>query len=109
MPGCPPDRARFVTVNKTSLRVWSWGRVGDAAVLFVHGGFDHGRMFDDLAPRVAGLGYRACAVDLRGHGDSGPLTSGSTWLTLNLDLALLTRELGAPAGIVGHSLGGGQS
>src|SRR5438045_826680 len=109
MLGRPPDQTLFVDVNHTSLRVWAWGRADDPVVLFIHGGFDHGRMYDELAPRVAALGYRACAVDLRGHGDSGPLTSGITWMTLVLDLALLARELGPPVGVVGHSLGGGQS
>src|SRR3954468_14066546 len=109
MPGCPPDQARFVTVNKTSLRVWSWGRLGDPVVVFLHGGFDHGRMYDDLAPRVAALGYHATAIDSRGHGDSGRLASGTTWQTQILDLALLTRELGAPVGIVAHSMGGGHA
>ena len=75
----------------------------------MHGGFDHGRMFDDLAPRVAALGYHATAIDSRGHGDSGRLTSGTTWQTQILDLALLTHELGAPIGIVAHSMGGGHA
>src|SRR5689334_3348147 len=107
MPGRQPDRALFYDVNRTSLRVWEWGNVGDSVVLFIHGGFDHGRMFDGIAPRVAGLGHHAVAVDTRGHGDSGRLTSGTTWLTQVLDLALLARELGAPVGLVGHSMGGG--
>jgi pimeloyl-ACP methyl ester carboxylesterase len=66
-------------------------------------------MYDDLAPRVAALGFHATALDARGHGDSGRLTSGTTWQTQILDLALLTRELGAPIAIVAHSMGGGQA
>lgn len=104
-----PERALFVAVNKTKLRVWQWGDPSRPVVLFLHGGFDHGRMYDELAPRVAALGYHAVAVDARGHGDSGRLTSGTTWLTQVLDFALVARELGAPVGIVAHSMGGGQS
>src|SRR3954447_14736471 len=100
MPGHPPDRALFVAVNKTQLRVWQWGDTSRPVVLLLHGGFDHGRMFDELAPRVAALGYHVVAVDMRGHGDSGRLTSGITWLTQILDSALLLRELGAPAGLI---------
>jgi len=96
-------------VNRTQLRVWEWGDPARPAVLFLHGGFDHGRMYDDLAPRVAALGYHAIAIDSRGHGDSGRLTSGTTWQTHILDLALLAREFGAPIGIVAHSMGGGQA
>jgi pimeloyl-ACP methyl ester carboxylesterase len=66
-------------------------------------------MFDELAPRVAALGYHAVAVDARGHGDSGRLTSGTTWLTQVLDFALLARHLGPSVGVVAHSMGGGQA
>jgi pimeloyl-ACP methyl ester carboxylesterase len=66
-------------------------------------------MFDGIAPRIAELGYHVVAVDMRGHGDSGPLLSGNTWLAMNLDLAMLARHLGAPVRFVSHSFGGGQS
>jgi pimeloyl-ACP methyl ester carboxylesterase len=66
-------------------------------------------MFDELAPMVADLGYHAVAVDLRGHGDSGPLDTGFAWMLLHLDLGLLVRHLGGPAGFVAHSFGGGQA
>jgi pimeloyl-ACP methyl ester carboxylesterase len=104
-----PDRAELVELNRTQLRLWCWGDPGAPAVLLVHGAYDHGRMFDELAPRVAALGYHAVAVDLRGHGDSGPLDTGFAWSLLHLDLALLAEHLGAPVGFVAHSFGGGQA
>ena len=104
-----PDRALFADVNRTRLRLWSWGDLDAPPVIMVHGAFDHGRMFDGLAPRVAALGYHAVAVDMRGHGDSGPLWSGNAWLQMNLDLGMLARHLGAPVGFIGHSFGGGQA
>lgn len=104
-----PDRAEFVDVNRTRLRLWCWGDVDDPVVLLLHGAYDHGRMFDDLAPRIAALGYHAVALDFRGHGDSGPLDSGFAWSLLHVDLALLVRYLGpAPVGVIAHSFGGGQ-
>ncbi len=103
-----PDRASFVDVGRTLIRVWEWGDPGARPVLLVHGGWDHGRMWDGLAPLVAGLGFHAVAVDQRGHGDSGRLPSGTSWHTWNLDLALLARRYGPPVGLVGHSMGGGQ-
>ena len=85
-----PDRTLFADVNRTRLRLWSWGDQSAPPVVLVHGAFDHGRMFDDLAPRVAAMGFHAVAVDMRGHGDSGPLWSGNTWLQMNLDLGIVT-------------------
>ena len=105
-----PDRAEFVELNRTRLRLWCWGNPEDPPVLLLHGAYDHGRMFDDLAPRVAALGYHAIAIDFRGHGDSGPLDSGFVWSLLHIDLALLIRHLGqGPVGVVAHSFGGGQA
>ena len=103
-----PDRVELVELNRTQLRLWSWGDPGAPVVVLVHGAYDHGRMFDGLAPMVAALGYHAVAVDLRGHGDSGPLGTGFAWALINLDLALLARHLGGPVGFIGHSFGGGQ-
>jgi pimeloyl-ACP methyl ester carboxylesterase len=104
-----PDRADFVDLNRTRLRIWEWGDLAAPPVVCVHGGWDHGRMWDGFAPRVAALGHHVVALDQRGHGDSGRLHSGTSWLTWNLDLALLARHLGAPVGLIGHSMGGGQA
>jgi pimeloyl-ACP methyl ester carboxylesterase len=105
-----PDRAEFVELNRTTLRLWCWGDPSAPPVVLVHGAYDHGRMFDELAPAVAALGYHAIAVDLRGHGDSGPLRTGWAWALLHLDLGLLIRHLGGgPVGFVAHSFGGGQA
>jgi pimeloyl-ACP methyl ester carboxylesterase len=104
-----PDRTELVELNRTRLRLWCWGDPTAPPVVFVHGAFDHGRMFDELAPMVADLGHHAVAVDLRGHGDSGPLDTGFAWSLLHIDLALLARHLGAPVGFVAHSFGGGQA
>lgn len=105
-----PDRAELVDLGRTTLRLWCWGDPAAPPVLLLHGAYDHGRMFDGLAPRVAELGYHAVAVDLRGHGDSGPLDTGFAWTLLHLDLALLIRHLDAgPVGFIAHSFGGGQA
>ena len=109
MPLPEPDRAGFVEVNRTRLRVWDWGDPAAPPVICVHGAYDHGRMWDGIAPELAALGYRVVAVDLRGHGDSGRLSSGAAWAACAIDLALLARHLGPPVGLVGHSFGGGQA
>ncbi len=105
-----PERADLVDVGRTTLRTWGWGSEDDPLVLCLHGAYDHGRMFDGLAPRVAALGYHVVAVDFRGHGDSGPLDTGFAWALIHLDLALLIRHLGGgPVGFIAHSFGGGQA
>ena len=105
-----PDRVEMVSVNRTELRLWCWGDPTAPPVLLLHGAYDHGRLFDDLAPRVAALGYHAIALDFRGHGDSGPLDTGFAWALLHLDLALLVRDVvGTAVGLIAHSFGGGQA
>ena len=103
-----PDRAVFADVNRTRLRVWEWGDPAAPVVLAVHGAYDHGRMFDELAPAVAALGYHVRCIDVRGHGDSGPLHTGLTWEASLLDLATLAADAGDTVGLLGHSMGGGQ-
>jgi pimeloyl-ACP methyl ester carboxylesterase len=109
VPPPEPDRSGFVELNRTRLRVWDWGDPAAPPVICVHGAYDHGRMWDGLAPELAALGYRVVAPDLRGHGDSGRLSSGAAWAASALDLALLARHLGPPVSLVGHSFGGGQA
>ncbi|HEX7166800.1 MAG TPA: alpha/beta hydrolase [Acidimicrobiales bacterium] len=104
-----PARASFVEVNRVRLRLWEWGEEDAPAIVCVHGAHDHGRMWDGFAPLVAQLGYRVVAPDLRGHGDSGRLSSGAMWMASALDLGLLARHLGPPVAIIGHSFGGGQA
>jgi pimeloyl-ACP methyl ester carboxylesterase len=103
-----PDRAGFVQLNRMRLRVWEWGDPAAPAVICAHGAQDHGRMWDDFAPRLAELGYRVLAPDIRGHGDSGPLASGLVWAASAIDFGLLSRAAGPSVGLVGHSFGAGQ-
>jgi pimeloyl-ACP methyl ester carboxylesterase len=105
-----PDRATFADLGRTRIRLWQWGDPADPVVMLLHGGWDHGRMWDEFAPRVAALGYHAVAWDARGHGDSGRLpVSGAWWNMFLVDLAQVVHSLspGAPVRIVGHSFGGG--
>lgn len=111
-----PDRARFIDVNRTRLRAWCWGDPSAPPVVLVHGAHDHGRMWDDFAPRFADLGFHAVAIDQRGHGDSGRISSGMMWSAATIDLCEVARVLaaeagtpGEPVGIIGHSMGGGQA
>ena len=107
-----PDRATFFDVNRTRLRAWCWGDPAAEPVVLVHGAYDHGRTWDGFAPRLAALGFHVVAIDVRGHGDSGRLSSGMAWNACTIDLCELARVLAprsdAPIGMIGHSMGGGQ-
>ncbi len=104
-----PDRSRLVAVNRTHLHLWEWGDPTNPPVICLHGAYDHGRMWDQLAPSLADQGFHVVAPDLRGHGDSGRISTGHLWLASALDIAELIRTLGGSAGLIGHSFGGGQA
>ena len=103
-----PDRSERVELGLATLRLWSWGDPAAPAVLCLHGAFDHGRMWDGLAPQLAAQGFHVVAPDLRGHGDSSRVSSGHVWEASALDIALIAHRFGA-VGLVGHSFGGGQA
>ncbi len=105
-----PDRSLFYDVNHTRLRAWEWGDPTAPPVLAVHGAFDHGRMFDQLAHQVATLGFRVVAIDQRGHGDSDRINTGQTFGATAADLGCLAKLLLADSdaervGLIGHSMG----
>jgi pimeloyl-ACP methyl ester carboxylesterase len=104
-----PDRATFADLGRTTIRLWEWGDSANPPVVMVHGGWDHGRMWDGLAPRIAhDLRRHAVAIDVRGHGDSGRLPeAGPAWPMFLLDLAQVIQRLGPPVTLIGHSFGGG--
>lgn len=105
-----PERFGFIEVNRVRLRMWEWGPVNAPLVLCAHGAADHGRMWDGLAPRIAAEGRRVVALDLRGHGDSSRLSAGELWVAVAVDLCLAARKLSdRPAGLIGHSWGGGEA
>ena len=74
-------------------------------VLLVPGMGDLRSTYRFLTPALVGAGYLVASVDLRGHGDSD--TSFATYgdVETAADITLLLRELGAPAVIVGNSMG----
>lgn len=102
-----PPRALTLAVNRTELRAWDWGPEDAAPIVCAHGAYDHGRMFDEVAAALAADGHRVVALDLRGHGDSGPLSTGHTFEASVLDIAAVVKSLGEPAGLLGHSMGAG--
>jgi len=80
-------------------------------VLFLHGGGQTRRAWDNTARRISAAGLRAITVDQRGHGESAWVSSGSyTFSDFARDAATITRQIEgrfhARPAVVGASLGG---
>lgn len=104
-----PDRATMIEVNGTTLRVWEWGDPSHPPVYCFHGAYDHGRMWDEMAPAVAALGYHVKAFDLRGHGDSGRLANGHVFVPAIVDIGTMMLLESQPVGLLAHSMGAGMA
>jgi pimeloyl-ACP methyl ester carboxylesterase len=88
-----------------TLRARDWGGGGQPLVL-LHGLASNARIWDGVAPRLAGAGLRVVALDLRGHGESEQPDDGYDFTSVGRDLeaALAGLELERPV-LVGHSWG----
>jgi pimeloyl-ACP methyl ester carboxylesterase len=91
----------------TRLVCWDFGGRG-RPVLMMHGTGMHGRCWAPVASRL-GAGLRPLALDMRGHGASGPSAGGSyDWDLFAGDALTVIDQLGlsdaGPVG-VGHSAG----
>jgi alpha-beta hydrolase superfamily lysophospholipase len=93
-------------------RAWEVENPG-AAILVVHGMFEHSRRYRELGEVMAASGISTFAMDLRGHGGSeGRRGHVKRFEILLQDLDRFRREVegvlpeGVPLFLVGHSLGG---
>jgi pimeloyl-ACP methyl ester carboxylesterase len=101
----PTDRA--VPGDGVSLHARDWGGGGRPVVL-LHGLASNARIWDGVAPRLAGAGLRVVALDLRGHGDSDQPGGGYGFETVGRDLEAALAALGlARPVLAGHSWGAG--
>jgi pimeloyl-ACP methyl ester carboxylesterase len=99
-------RDRFLVVNRLRHHLLDWGGSGPT-VLLLHGLLEHAHAWDYVAPILADAGYHTVALDWRGHGDSEWIGAGGYYhfVDYTADLAFLTRALGTPVTLVGHSMG----
>ena len=83
------------------------GDPDDWPVLFLHGGGQTRNAWGSTAEVVAGAGWRAVALDLRGHGDSDWAPNGDySFTAFCADCVAVADQLGRPPVLVGASLGG---
>ncbi len=109
----PTVRQLDLSVRGLSLHARVRGPEDGPPVVLLHGWLDQSGSFDPLAALLAARGFRAIALDLRGHGDSSWAGAGAYYHLVeylgDLDGALAALGLLAPGAppvrLVGHSLG----
>ncbi|MDE0053984.1 MAG: alpha/beta hydrolase [Gammaproteobacteria bacterium] len=98
-------REHRVRVRDIEIAWFEWGDPGSQPVVLAHATGFHARCWNAVA-KVIGSGYRAIALDQRGHGRSskaGPYD----WRAFGEDLAGFVDQLDLHEAIgVGHSMGG---
>ena len=97
----------FAGHDGLALKAAASGPVDGAPVLLVHGGGQTRRAWRRAAEVIAAEGYRAIALDLRGHGESAWCDKGDYTLAhFAKDIVAITGQIGGRLHYVGASLGG---
>ncbi|AFU04272.1 alpha/beta fold hydrolase [Nocardia brasiliensis] len=84
-----------------------FGPIDGPLVVFLHGGGQTRHSWKQTGVKLAASGMRVVTLDARGHGDSAWSADGDYRRdTMVRDLLLVLEQLGAPAVVVGASMGG---
>jgi pimeloyl-ACP methyl ester carboxylesterase len=96
-----------VSLPSGRMRVRRWGRAGSRLVVCVPGLTGNLVSFDYLGSELAGAGFQAVAIDMRGRGFSEVTPTGTYgWPAHAADLVALAETLGEPRfAVVGWSMG----
>jgi pimeloyl-ACP methyl ester carboxylesterase len=99
--------ARVAVSRGAELVADTWGDERSRPLILLHGGGQTRAAWGEAGARLAALGWRVLAPDLRGHGDSDWSADGAYDLDLFADdvRALVAATAGRPV-VVGASLGG---
>jgi pimeloyl-ACP methyl ester carboxylesterase len=107
MPGMEPTLTRFEGFEGIHLAADVWGDPDAWPVLMMHGGGQTRHAWGGAAATLAGHGWRAVSLDLRGHGDSEWALNGDySFTAFANDAIAVADQLGRPPVFVGASLGG---
>lgn len=101
------ETIRFLGQGGLTLLADCYGEETAPPVLLLHGGGQDRRSWRGAAAKLADAGYRAIALDLRGHGDSDwSREVDYSFEAYAADIAAIVKQLGRPAHVAGASLGG---
>jgi pimeloyl-ACP methyl ester carboxylesterase len=102
-----PQRLSFTGAHGITLAAEGWGDLQAQPVVLLHGGGQTRHAWGGTAAALAERGYRAIAVDARGHGDSEwDAASRYDLQSFVADLVEIAGGLARPPILVGASLGG---
>ncbi len=102
-----PTPILLAAAGGVTLRGDAWGAPQLPSVLLLHGGGQTRHAWAGTGRRLAEQGWRALALDLRGHGESDWSPDGVYGVEVFLaDLRAVLRGLAEPPVLVGASLGG---
>lgn len=105
--GAPHRQRSFAGHGGVLLAADEWGETSAPPLVLLHGGGQTRHAWARTGARLAALGWRVVAPDLRGHGDSAWSADGAYDVALFADdVRALVADLGARPVVVGASLGG---
>jgi pimeloyl-ACP methyl ester carboxylesterase len=101
------ERLELVGLNGMRLVADAAGDPADPPVLLLHGGGQTRNAWGTTVEALAGTGFRALTIDLRGHGESEWSPNGDYSIDAFAgDLLTIVRTFSQPPALVGASLGG---
>lgn len=107
MSAAQPEPLTLTGAHGLRLAADAWGAPSAPVVLLMHGGGQTRHSWGGTAEALAARGYRAIAVDARGHGDSArDAQRRYSPLDFAAELAGLAASFARPPAVVGASLGG---
>ena len=105
--GNAAERLEFTGEAGLRLAADAWGPPGGHPVLLLHGGGQTRHSWAATGAQLGDEGWRACALDLRGHGESEWAPDGRyDFEVFAADVAAAAGSFDRPPAVVGASLGG---
>ena len=111
LPAAPEPMAHWETPSGVTIAGDVWGDAAGPVVVLQHGGGQTRHAWKGTGETLAAAGYRAIALDARGHGDSSWATDGDYTQDAQVeDLVAVLEQIGGDRPVlVGASMGGGTS